>query len=145
MEVDAKNSLILGRPFLSTANANIDVGTGTIQLRFNGETEQFAFRPKESQTQQVHMVSEVKPKQKDRPPSYQELVKMVEALTLRLEKKNHDRYHARRRISRKETLKKLDAQIDDQSRRTRKVWREKVPSESSEDRQAQDGKSEPSP
>ena len=30
MEVDAKKTLILGRPFLSTANAHIDVGAGEI-------------------------------------------------------------------------------------------------------------------
>ena len=30
MEVDAKMPLIMGRPFLSTANAHIDVGAGEI-------------------------------------------------------------------------------------------------------------------
>jgi len=30
MEVDTKTPLILGRPFLSTANAHIDVGAGEI-------------------------------------------------------------------------------------------------------------------
>ena len=43
MEVDAKTPLILGRPFLSTANAHIDVGAGEIQLNINGQTERFAF------------------------------------------------------------------------------------------------------
>ncbi|XP_039815115.1 uncharacterized protein LOC120678017 [Panicum virgatum] len=37
MEVDAKTPLILGRPFLSTANAHIDVGAGEIQLNINGQ------------------------------------------------------------------------------------------------------------
>ena len=32
MEVDTKTPLILGRPFLSTANASIDVGAGEIQV-----------------------------------------------------------------------------------------------------------------
>ena len=36
MEVDAKMLLILGRPFLSTANAHIDVGAGEIQVNING-------------------------------------------------------------------------------------------------------------
>jgi hypothetical protein len=44
MEVDAKTPLILGRPFLSTANAHIDVGAGEIQLNINGQIEKFAFR-----------------------------------------------------------------------------------------------------
>ena len=46
MKVDAKTPLILGRPFLSTANAHIDVRAGEIQLNINGQTERFAFRPK---------------------------------------------------------------------------------------------------
>ena len=36
MEVDAKTPLILGMPFLSTANSHIDVGAGEIQLNING-------------------------------------------------------------------------------------------------------------
>ena len=46
MEVDAKTPLILGRPFLSTANAHIDVGAREIQLNINGQQEKFAFKPK---------------------------------------------------------------------------------------------------
>ena len=49
MEVDTKTPLILGRPFLSTANAHIDVGAGEIQLNINGQTEKFTFRPKVEQ------------------------------------------------------------------------------------------------
>ena len=36
MEVNTKTPLILGRPFLSTANTHIDVGAGEIQLNING-------------------------------------------------------------------------------------------------------------
>ena len=36
MEVDAKKPLILGRHFWSTANANIDLGAGEIELNING-------------------------------------------------------------------------------------------------------------
>ena len=46
MEVDTKMLLILGRPFLSTANAHIDVGAEEIQLNINGQKEKFAFKPK---------------------------------------------------------------------------------------------------
>jgi hypothetical protein len=49
MEVDTKTPLILGRPFLSMANAHIDVGAGKIQLNINGQKERFAFRPKVEQ------------------------------------------------------------------------------------------------
>jgi hypothetical protein len=46
MEVDNKIPLILGRPFLSTANANIDVGAGEIQFTINGTQETFHFKTK---------------------------------------------------------------------------------------------------
>jgi hypothetical protein len=46
MHLDSKVSLILGRPFLSTANAHIDVGKGEIKFTINGQEEQFAFKSK---------------------------------------------------------------------------------------------------
>jgi hypothetical protein len=49
MDVDTRIPLILGRPFLSTANANIDVGAREIRLNINGEEERFTFRPKVEQ------------------------------------------------------------------------------------------------
>jgi hypothetical protein len=49
MNVDTRMPLILGRPFLSTANANIDVGVGEIRLNINGEEERFTFKPKVEQ------------------------------------------------------------------------------------------------
>ncbi|XP_039811791.1 uncharacterized protein LOC120674718 [Panicum virgatum] len=49
MEVDTKTPLILGRPFLSTANAHIDVEAGEIQLNINGQKEKFAFKSKVEQ------------------------------------------------------------------------------------------------
>ena len=52
-EVDAKMPLILGRLFLSTANAHIDVGAGEIQLNINGQKERFSFRPKDEQCSQI--------------------------------------------------------------------------------------------
>jgi hypothetical protein len=53
MEVGTRTPLILGRPFLSTENAHIDVGAGEIQLNINGQKERFAFRPKVEQCSQV--------------------------------------------------------------------------------------------
>jgi hypothetical protein len=46
MEVDKKTPLILTRPFLSTANAHIDVGAREIQFTINGTQEKFNFKPK---------------------------------------------------------------------------------------------------
>jgi hypothetical protein len=44
MQLDSKVSLILGRPFLSTTNAHIDVGEGDIKFNINGKEERFAFK-----------------------------------------------------------------------------------------------------
>ena len=61
MEVNAKTPIILGRPFLSSANAHIDVGAGEIQLNINGQTEKFASRPKVEQSSQVRTFNRKKP------------------------------------------------------------------------------------
>lgn len=45
MDTDKETPLILGHLFVSTAEANIDVGAGEIQLHINGK-EKFEFRPK---------------------------------------------------------------------------------------------------
>ena len=45
MELTKETPLILGRPFLSTAGAQIDVGAGEICFNINGQEEKFEFRP----------------------------------------------------------------------------------------------------
>jgi hypothetical protein len=56
MDVDTRTPLILRRPFLSTANANINVGSGEIHFNINGEEERFTFKPKVEQCSQVRML-----------------------------------------------------------------------------------------
>jgi hypothetical protein len=48
MQEDMKTPLILGRAFLSTTNAHIDVRVGEIKFHINRKEERFAFklRPK---------------------------------------------------------------------------------------------------
>jgi hypothetical protein len=46
MNPDSKVSLILGRPFLSTANTHINVGAGEITFEINGKIEKFIFKPR---------------------------------------------------------------------------------------------------
>ena len=86
MEVDAKTPLILGRPFLSTANAHIDVGAGEIQLNINGQKEKFAFKPKVEQCSQVKEVHRKKKPEKEakKPllPNIQALIEFVESLRI---------------------------------------------------------------
>jgi hypothetical protein len=56
MDVDTRTPLILEKPFLSTTNANIDVGAREIRLNINSEEERFTFKPKVEQCSQVRMV-----------------------------------------------------------------------------------------
>jgi hypothetical protein len=58
MHLDSKVSLILGRPFLSTANAHIDVGKGEIKFTINGQKEQFAFKSKQELNKSAKMIEE---------------------------------------------------------------------------------------
>jgi uncharacterized protein YaiE (UPF0345 family) len=56
MQLDLKVSLILGRPFLSTANAHIDVIVGEIRFNINGKEEWFAFKPRSELNSTANMV-----------------------------------------------------------------------------------------
>jgi hypothetical protein len=60
MHPDSKVSLILGRPFLSTANTHIDVGKGEIKFTINGQEEQFAFKSKQELNASAKMVDQDK-------------------------------------------------------------------------------------
>jgi hypothetical protein len=46
MDVCCQIPLILGRPFLNTAGATIDVAAGIIKLIISGKEETFTFKPK---------------------------------------------------------------------------------------------------
>ena len=46
METTKESPLILGRPFLSTVGAQIDVGAREICFNINGKEEKFDFRPR---------------------------------------------------------------------------------------------------
>jgi hypothetical protein len=46
MDVYRQIPLILGRPFLSTTGATIDVAARIIKLNINGKEETFTFKPK---------------------------------------------------------------------------------------------------
>jgi hypothetical protein len=58
---DSKVSIILGRPFLSTANAHIDVGKGEIKFNINGQEEHFTFKPRSERDSTVKEVHEEEP------------------------------------------------------------------------------------
>ena len=89
MEVDAKTPLILGRPFLSIANTQIDVGAAEIQLNINGQQEKFAFKPKVELCNQVKEVQRKKKPEKEmkKPslPNIEALIAFVENLRIQEE------------------------------------------------------------
>ena len=49
IELTKETPLILGRPFLSTTGAQIDVGAGEICFNINGQEEKFEFTPHHQQ------------------------------------------------------------------------------------------------
>jgi len=67
MSLDSKVSIILGRPFLSTTNAHIDVGKGEIKFNINGKEEHFTFKPRLERDSTVKEVHEEEPLQTPSP------------------------------------------------------------------------------
>jgi len=61
MSPDSNVSIILGRPFLSTANAHIDVGKGELKLNINGKEEHLTFKPRPERDPIVKEVHEEEP------------------------------------------------------------------------------------
>ena len=120
MEVDAKTPLILRRPFLSTANAHIDVGAGEIQLNINGQIEKFAFRT-------FNRKKPKKAQEKTSTPTIDILAELVERLWLNKEIRVHNYRNARRRTLHKE-FEELEAKAIKTKPATKKEWRRKVSS-----------------
>jgi hypothetical protein len=60
MHPDSRVSLLLGQPFLSTANARINVGRGEITFEINGKEEKFAFKPRPELSINVNMIDQEK-------------------------------------------------------------------------------------
>jgi len=105
IEVNTKTPLILGRPFLSTSNAHIDVGAREIQLNINVQTEKFAFRPKVKQCSQVRTFNRKKSeKEKEKPstPTINILAELLERLRIDKEIRVPNYRNARRRILHRE-------------------------------------------
>ena len=53
MDISKETPLILGRPFLSTAGAQINIGAGEIRFNINGKEERFPFQPKVEQCSMI--------------------------------------------------------------------------------------------
>jgi hypothetical protein len=55
METVKESPLILGRPFLNTVGAQIDVGAGEIRFNINGKEEKFDFWPRQEQCSMIRI------------------------------------------------------------------------------------------
>ncbi|XP_025815578.1 uncharacterized protein LOC112892660 [Panicum hallii] len=53
MEISKETMLILRRPFLSTAGAQIDVRAGEIRFNISGKEEKFPFQPRKEQSTMI--------------------------------------------------------------------------------------------
>jgi hypothetical protein len=167
MEVNTTTPLILGRPFLSTANAHIDVGAREIQLNINGQQEKFAFKPKVEQCNQVQEIRRnKKPEKETKKPllpniealiAFMENLRIQEELRLQEEAKQiklHNQKNAKCRIQHKKVLASQEVKVETQLA-PKKMWRKKVSSPktpSGDDNRtegmespAPDSKPEPSP
>jgi hypothetical protein len=58
MQPDSRVSLIFGRPFLSTANAHIDIEIGEVKFNIDGREECFSFRPRPELSSTMKMIDE---------------------------------------------------------------------------------------
>ena len=161
MAVNTKTPLILGRPFLSTTNASIDVGAGEIKININGQKETFAFKPKVEQCSQVKSINRKKKSKKEpeKPsiPPIEALIEYAESLQIQKEAKQiklHNYRNARRRIQCKKFLESEKKEVESKPT-PKKVWRKKGSSSgtpSSDDKRtkgmespALDSKPEPAP
>nr|CAE03288.2 OSJNBb0046P18.4 [Oryza sativa Japonica Group] len=82
MDMGKETPLIPGRPFLSTAGAYIDVGTGSISFHINGKEEKFEFQPRTEQCSVVKIKYGPKPQNiqvvEVEPPKTDSLVKFMQ-------------------------------------------------------------------
>jgi hypothetical protein len=60
-ETTKESPLILGRPFLSTTGAQIDVGAGEIRFNINGKEEKFDFCPRQEQCSMIRIKYRLNP------------------------------------------------------------------------------------
>nr|ABA98770.1 Athila ORF 1, putative [Oryza sativa Japonica Group] len=82
MDTGKETPLILGRPFLSTVGANIDVGTGSIWFHINRKEEKFEFQPRTEHLSMVRIKYRPNPQNiqvvEVEPPKTDSLVKFMQ-------------------------------------------------------------------
>nr|AAT76351.1 hypothetical protein [Oryza sativa Japonica Group]ABF97271.1 Zinc knuckle family protein [Oryza sativa Japonica Group] len=132
MDTRKETPLILGRPFLSTAGANIDVETSSICFHINEKEEKFEFQPRTEQCSMVRIKYGPNPQNiqevEVEPPKTDSLVRFIQNF---LEKETT---MPRNRYWRKPVKSPVPAKKFEQSAqkkpssapKSKKVWKEKL-------------------
>ena len=121
-----ETTLILGRPFLNTGDAHIDVRAGEIRLHINGKEEKFDFRPKKERCLMIRVKFgpnpqkikevEVTPSQKDSLISFMKTFMKEDQEPKKPKKKGN---------SKVAKTKDLIPAPSTPPKKTKKVWRKK--------------------
>ncbi|XP_066166989.1 uncharacterized protein [Oryza sativa Japonica Group] len=131
MDTGKETPLILGRPFLSTTGANIDVGTGSIRFHTNGKEEKFEFQPRTEQCSMVRIKYGPNPQNiqvvEVEPPKTDSLVKFMQNFLEKETMMPRNRYW-KTPVKPPIPAKKLEQSAQKKppsAPKPRKVWREK--------------------
>ncbi|XP_066164578.1 uncharacterized protein [Oryza sativa Japonica Group] len=128
MDNGKETPLILGRPFLSTAGANIDVETRSIRFHINGKKEKFQFQPRTEQCSMVRIKYGPNPQNiqvvEVEPPKMDSLVKFMQNFLEKETTMPTNRYW--KILVKLSTLaKKLEQSKPSSTPKPKKVWKEK--------------------
>jgi hypothetical protein len=136
MDIDTRTPLVLGRPFLSTANANIDVGVREISLNINGKEEKFPFKPKMEHNSQVRIFYSENPNFVQKievaptKPKMDSLIIMMRKHGAQ-NKASTRHYHAKKSQATNKAKGKRRQKLKTPIKKTKKVWRVKESSSES--------------
>ncbi len=131
MDTGKETPLILGRPFLSTVGANIDMGTGSIYFHINGKEKKFEFQPRTEQCSMVRIKYGPNPQNiqevEVEPPKTDSLVKFMQNFLEKETTMPRNRYW-RTPVKSPIPAKKLEQPAQKKlssAPKPKKVWREK--------------------
>jgi hypothetical protein len=131
MDTRKETPLILGHPFLSTAGANIDVGTGSIRFHINRKKEKFEFQLRTEQCSMVRIKYGPNPQNiqvvEVEPPKTDSLVKFMQNFLEKETTMPRNRYW-KKPVKSNVPAKKLEQPTQrkpSSAPKPKKVWKEK--------------------
>ena len=127
MDNQKETTLILGWPFLNTADAHIDVGAEEIRLHINGKEDKFDFRPKREQCLMIRVKFGPNPqkiKEVEVPPSQKDnLISFMKTFI----KDDQPSSRKSKKKGKSKVIKTEDPTLASSMppKKTKKVWRKK--------------------